>query len=113
MRLYDDCSLQDVLRHEYGHAVADLYPRLIRSWRFRWAFGGRYHDEQPASDYHPKKHVTEYAATLPMEDFSEVFTYYVKHNGTLPRHFNTAAIRRKWKYVARLVRIIHAERRCA
>lgn len=43
-------SLADVVRHEYGHAVAHYYPTLVRrSARFREAFGDRYDFDGPSS----------------------------------------------------------------
>lgn len=50
----------------------------------------------------PYFHVTEYAATAPGEDFAEVFWKYLKHKGKLPRHHDTPAIRRKWRFVEEL-----------
>jgi len=101
------CGLRDVIRHEYGHAVADLYPQLIRSRDFVQVFGGSY-----AGKHRGKRHesmedyASSYAATRPCEDFAETWMYYVKHRGQLPRRFGNRAIRRKWRFVGRLVRAI-------
>lgn len=39
-------SLSDILRHEFGHAVAHYYPKLINGMRFQEAFGGKYNDDE-------------------------------------------------------------------
>ncbi|MGB0713820.1 MAG: hypothetical protein ACPGUC_09700 [Gammaproteobacteria bacterium] len=105
------CGLRDILRHEYGHAVADVYPKLSRSKAFRQAFGASYDRGERIAPYNPEQHVTRYASTEPAEDFCEVFMYYVKHRGRLPARFDTPVIRRKWAYVEQLVRTIRAGRR--
>lgn len=102
--------LRDVLRHEFAHAVADTHRGLIRSKRFRQAFGGS-HDTVEASDYNPNRHVTRYAATCPAEDFAEVFMYYVKHKGRLPSRYNTTPIKRKWRFIDELRKKIAAGKR--
>ena len=92
-------SLRDVVRHEYGHAVAHHYPSLIRrSSRFASTFGGRYGDSEPgwgdALDF-----VTDYAATCPAEDFAETFMLFLRHRGKLPESFFSPAVREKWQFV--------------
>ena len=111
MGLYSGVGLRDILRHEYGHVVADLYPKLSRSKAFRQAFGASYGREERIAPYDPEKHVTKYASTEPAEDFSEVWMFHIKYGGRLPARFDTPAIRRKWKYVDRVVRTIRAGRR--
>ncbi len=93
--------LRGILRHEYAHAVADTHRGLIRSKRFRRAFGGS-HDAAEASDYNPNRHVTRYAATCPAEDFAEVFMFYTRHKGRLPSRYNTSPIKRKWDFIDEL-----------
>ena len=90
--------LRDVLRHEYGHALAHTHRALFCSLPFKRAFGS-HHDADIRSDYDPERHVTPYAATSPSEDFSEVFMLYLRHSGELPERFDTWRIRRKWKFV--------------
>ena len=96
-------SLVDVLRHEYGHAFADVNRRRVESKRFEKTFGSP-HDIEHGEDYEhdPECHVTPYAATSTGEDFAEVFWLHLKHKGKLPRHLDTAPIRRKWKFVEEL-----------
>jgi hypothetical protein len=91
-------SLRDVLRHEYGHALAHTHKGLFCSVPFKRAFG-THHDADVKSEYNPDRHVTPYAATSPSEDFAEVFFLYLRHNGELPEKFNTWRIRRKWRFI--------------
>jgi hypothetical protein len=96
-------SALDILRHEYGHAFADVNRRRIETKRFENAFGWPHEVEYAEGfEYDPEHHVTEYAATTTGEDFAEVFWLYLKHKGRLPRRFDTAPIRRKWKFVGDL-----------
>ena len=69
-------SLRDVLRHEYGHVVADKHRGLFRSSEFRDAFDGS-HESIEDVDYDPECHVSLYASTCPSEDFAEVFMNYL------------------------------------
>lgn len=98
-------SLADVLRHEYGHAVSDLCPQLIRSKKFREVFDGAYACEM-CSEFDPNHHVSNYAASNPSEDFAEVFMTYVRHRGQLPLRHRTPGIRRKWQFVKQTCRAI-------
>ena len=98
-------GLRDVLRHEYAHATADLYPELSRTSSFRWTFG-RYDHGKRLRAYDPEHNVTPYAATRPCEDFAEVFMYYIKTRGKLPNRFDTRIIRSKWDFVSRYVKSI-------
>lgn len=50
-------------------------------------------------DYDPEHHVSEYAATNPMEDFAENFQLYLKHRGILPPVHQTGPIRERWKFI--------------
>ena len=79
-------SLADVIRHEYGHAVAHTHGRLVRSSRFREAFGAS-HDSLHEFEYDEELHVTPYAATSAAEDFAETFMFYLRHGGRLPAGF--------------------------
>lgn len=47
-------------------------------------------------------HVTEYTAVTTGEDFAEIFWLYLKSKGKLPRFYDTAPIRRKWKFLGEL-----------
>lgn len=91
-------SLRDLLRHEYAHALAHTHRALFCSVPFKRAFGS-HHDADVRWDYDPDRHVTQYAATSPSEDFAEMFMLYLRHNGELPERFDTWRIRRKWKFI--------------
>ena len=91
-------SLRDVVRHEYGHCVADLHHGLIRQHRFITAFWAPHGDETPVR-FDPEIHVTEYAAKNTSEDWCETFMVYLRHGGRLPVKFDTATIRAKWEFV--------------
>lgn len=93
----------DVLRHEYGHAYADVNRRRIETKRFEQVFGfpHEWWDDHEM-EFDPDHHVTRYAATAPGEDFAEVFCLYLKHRGRLPRRLDKMPIRRKWAFVASL-----------
>ena len=98
--------LRDVVRHEYGHAVAHHYPQLIqRSSYFSSVFAGCYWSTN-ANEYDPNKFVSDYSATMPMEDFAETFMFFVRHEGRLLGRFYSRHIKRKWKFVAELCDVI-------
>ena len=82
-------SLRAVLRHEFGHALADLLALGERA-DFRARFG---HGE----------HLTAYAAENADEDFAETFMRYVTWGGRLRRRRPSPALRAKWEYVHRCV----------
>jgi hypothetical protein len=95
---YEYCSLRNVLRHEYGHALADTHRGLFRSREFVSAFGAS-HEAEIEWEFDPEHHVSRYAATSPMEDFAETFMLYVAHSGAMPRHLDTTVIRTKWRFI--------------
>ena len=103
----------DVIRHEFGHALADLYPgALKKDGTFRAAFVGSY-GEEPAEergvDGWEESYVSEYATSATQEDFAETFMLFVKHKGKIPAKFaRKPAIRRKWKAVAEIVKRVAA-----
>jgi hypothetical protein len=99
-----------VLRHEYGHAIADTHRGLIRSSAFRNAFHAP-HDADVEWDYDPEIFVTEYATENPAEDFTEVFGHYLRYGGCLPARLHTPAIRQKWEFVHDLSTAIRRGRR--
>ena len=98
-------SLRDVLRHEYGHAVADVWPKLIGSREFKAAFGAP-HDADITSGFMPGCHVTDYAATSPAEDFAETLMIFLRDKGRLKSRYRTPPIRRKWRFISKLCRAI-------
>lgn len=98
---YEVVSLGDILRHEYGHAVADMHRGLVRSRRFTQAFG-KPHEREGELEYDPEIHISTYAATNMMEDFAENFMYFVRHKGKLPAKFNRPAIAARWDFIREL-----------
>ena len=101
-------SLRDVLRHEFGHALAYYHPGPIcRSRMFRDAFGARYDEswfEQPTDC---EDFVSDYAMTNPAEDFAETFARWLRALGgrgnsrgtsAVPRHA-TPTLRAKFAFV--------------
>ena len=109
-------SALQVIRHEFGHALADRYPETLESGGlFVKAFGSAYGDK-PAEDTNPVNwefdFVTPYAASAPREDFAETFMLFLKHKGKLPaKYANKPAIVKKWKAVAEIVKRVAAETR--
>ena len=106
-------SAVDVFRHEFGHALADLYPRaLSQGGLFREAFGAKYGPD-PAPEIDPDNWefdcVSSYAAKKTQEDFAETFMLFVKHKGKMPRKFaGKPAIKKKWAAVAEIVKRVAA-----
>ena len=105
--------LVDVIRHEYGHAVADRHPAVFSSRKFRCAFGAEYEDGLSCAERQGDAScVSVYARTNVQEDFAETFMLYLKHGGVLPRRFaGNKDIARKWEAVAWCVDGLNARRR--
>ena len=106
----------DVFRHEFGHALADLYPGALKKGRlFRAAFGGTYGEnpaEECVADGWGERYVSEYATSMTQEDFAETFMLFVKHKGKIPAKFaKRSVIRKKWKAVAEIVKRVAAAKR--
>ncbi len=106
----------DVIRHEFGHALADRYPAALkRGGLFREAFGGVYSDK-PAPDIDSANWefdcVTQYATDSTREDFAETFMLFVKYKGKIPAQFKgKPVIVKKWKAVAEIVKRVAAATR--
>ena len=115
-RWYDKNSALDVMRHEFGHALAHRYPTTLRKGDlFHLAFGGPY-GKRPARGTDPDdwdgRCVTPYAATATREDFAETFMLFIKHKGQIPAKFaKRPVIRKKWKAVAEIVKRVAAAKR--
>ena len=98
---FQDRVLVDVLRHEYGHALEDKYPKYFHGREFKRAFGAEYGDAVVFKEGDEENYVSQYAQQMTQEDFAETFMYYMKYNGALPRQFSRSkAIRLKWETVA-------------
>lgn len=108
---WDGREILDVIRHEFGHALADRFRKIFCGAIFKGAFGESY-GEKKVSDGKEwtKECVSAYAATCTQEDFAETFMLYMKHKGKLPARFRgKRAVKKKWKAVARIVRIVVAK----
>ena len=95
-------SVLYVLRHEFGHAYANAYPRLFSSRDFKKSFGDKYGDYAVYDDtcYWKEYCVSDYAATSTQEDFAETFMYYLKHKGRIPKFYKkNAYIESKWNFI--------------
>ncbi len=96
----DYISIRDIIRHEYAHGIAHCHPKMVDTGVFKQTFGDN-HDSNQSSPYDPDVHVSCYATKNPCEDFAEVFMYFFKHNGKIPRAFaGLPAIEKKWMFIA-------------
>ncbi len=92
-------SLRDIIRHEYGHALSHLYPELIvQSAQFENAFGGHYYDYY-ASSMDLASYISDYARTMPCEDFAETFMVYVRRKGIIPAALADKQLVKKWNFI--------------
>lgn len=83
-------SLRAVLRHEFGHALAD-YLHLEDRRCFKRVFGqGTF--------------LTRYAAHNADEDFAETFMRFLTWGGQLRREDPDASLCAKWRYVRKAIR---------
>jgi hypothetical protein len=100
-------SLRDVIRHEYAHAFAHYYRRLImRSTEFKKVFGGSYLSPNP-TEMDDDAYVSKYAKSMPMEDFAETFMVYVRRKGVLPKKITNRKLILKWKFIAKIIKAIY------
>lgn len=109
-RWYEERDIKDVLRHEFGHALADRYRKFFRSGIFKAAFGASYGEKKvfDGGDW-TAEYVTEYASTMTQEDFAETFMLYMKYKGKMPaRYRGKRAIEKKWKTVGQIVKDVAA-----
>ena len=107
---WDGREILDVVRHEFGHALADRFGKFFRGEIFKGAFGASYGEKKvfDGEDW-SDEHVSAYASSMTQEDFAETFMLYLKHKGRMPVKFRgKRAIEKKWKAVARIVREIAA-----
>jgi len=100
-------SLRDILRHEYGHALAFGYPQLVRrSSRFREFFGAGHDEDEDLEDWEDRPEsafVSNYARVNPAEDFAETFMIYLRRQSRCPQTYRDRYLRRKWRFVREVV----------
>lgn len=107
---WDGREILDVIRHEFGHALADRFGKLFRGGIFKETFGASYGEKKVfgGGDW-SDEHVSEYASSMTQEDFAETFMLYMRYKGKLPaRYRSKRVIVKKWKTVARIIREIAA-----
>jgi hypothetical protein len=96
-------SLRDIIRHEYAHAFAHHYPELIiNSKEFETVFNGHYYSELP-TEMEDEAYLTEYAKTMPMEDFAETFMVFVRRKGIMPSTIKNTKLKKKWNFIAKKI----------
>ncbi len=96
-------SIRDVLRHEYGHALAVEHPSLIRrSKTFKRVFGDAYDSDESPEGYNSMNHVSKYAATNPAEDFAESFMVYLRVKGDIEKYRSRPGVYRKLRFCSLL-----------
>lgn len=105
---YEDRQILDVIRHEFGHALADRYERHFRGSPFRPAFGANYGETKVFKRVSwEDRYVTEYATDSTQEDFAETFMLFMKYKGKLPaRYRGKCAIEKKWDAVRQIIKEI-------
>lgn len=106
------CCLEDVLRHELAHALADRYMQLVDTPHFENVFGAAYWDEWIEDiEYDPRQYVTRYATSAPCEDFAETVMVYARHRGRISRYAARTGVMRGFRFVAALARELSPHRR--
>jgi hypothetical protein len=94
-------GIKDVIRHEFGHALAWVKETHFEKAWFERAFGGDYFDEAgEASEWMrhyygddsrflncllSDEYISPYAMTNPSEDLAECFMFYLKYKGDISR----------------------------
>jgi hypothetical protein len=58
--------------------------------------------------YEPEVHITRYAAAHHSEDFAEVFGMWVKYGGRIPKKWATPGIKKRWRFVGQLRKVVGA-----
>jgi hypothetical protein len=104
-----DRRIRDVLRHEYGHALAHYHRRSVDGDAFRFAFGGGYFSEATRPRLRRGDCVSRYAMTSPMEDFAETFMLFLRRAGRPPKQL-TERLERKWNFVANLRKLAQVQK---
>ncbi len=105
------CCLEDVLRHELAHALADRYMELVDTPHFERVFGAHYWDEWLEDiEFDPRNYVTYYATSAPCEDFAETVMVYARHRGRVSRYAARHGVMRGFRFVASLAKALSPHR---
>ncbi len=91
----EGCSLRQLLRHEWAHALAHHHHELVANRDFRQSFDGSHDCGRAVRSYCPTWHISPYASTEPMEDFAQNFMHYVRHKGHIAGHWRTKFIQKR------------------
>lgn len=73
--------MTDVLRHEFGHALADVFAEqpFFTDTRFKKAFGASYGAIKVSKKGDEDNYVSSYARAYTQEDFAETFMYVLRY----------------------------------
>jgi len=90
-------SLRDVIRHEYGHAMAYHCPEAMGG--FEKIFGAKYGNENPKRDR--DGFISDYAMKDTSEDFAETFMVFARRLGV--EKGLRGAVLGKYRFVSKVV----------
>lgn len=99
----NDCSIVDIIRHEFAHAWHWLDSDYFEEGWFVKAFGATY-DDGKELEYDYDEHVTYYAATNTCEDFAETFMTLLHYRNNLKKFKDRKGVYRKLKAVEKAVK---------
>ena len=51
--------------------------------------------------------ISDYARTMPMEDFAETFMVYVRRKGIMPSSIKNKQLIKKWQYISNIISLIN------
>lgn len=99
-------GIRNVIRHEFGHAVADVDNAIFRGATFRKAFGAPYGRRSIPRfrNNAAETCVSKYAATCTREDWAETFMLFLQHKGRMPTRFRGLPdIEAKWEATRKIL----------
>ena len=104
-------GIRNVVRHEFGHAVADIHRRKLDQGVFLRAFGapcGRRSVARFRRNWE-ETCVSKYASKNTEEDWAETFMLFLRHKGRMPARFrDLPAVEAKWDAVKAILEAIVA-----
>ncbi len=92
-------GVRNVVRHEFGHALADIRPRPFKGTVFRRAFGAQCGRRSVARFRRNWEEtcVSKYASKNTEEDWAETFMLFLRNKGRMPARFRGLPdIEAKW-----------------